>query len=65
MEAGYLVRTKPCDSDEGGVASGYSVLNSLALTGVGKKEWEEVPTEEARRDYEDRQEIQELMMSKK
>ena len=42
MEAGYLVRTKPCDSDEGGVASGYSVLNSLALTGVGKKEWEEV-----------------------
>ena len=69
MEAGYLVRTKPCDSDEGGVASGYSVLNSIALTGVGKKEWEEVevPTEEAsaRRDYEDRQEIQQLMMSKK
>ena len=64
MEAGYLVRTKPCDSDEGGVASGYSVLNSLALTGVGQKEWE-VPTEDARRDYEDRQEIQELMMSKK
>ncbi len=69
MEAGYLLRTKPCDSDEGGVASGYSVLNSIALTGVGKKEWEEVevPTEEAsaRRDYEDRQEIEQLMMSKK
>jgi glutathione synthase len=30
--AGYLLRTKPMDSDEGGVAAGYSVLNSIILT---------------------------------
>lgn len=32
-EAGYLVRTKPVGIDEGGVATGYSVLNSLVLIG--------------------------------
>jgi glutathione synthase len=32
-EAGYLVRTKPVGIDEGGVATGYSVLNSLVLLG--------------------------------
>jgi glutathione synthase len=26
--AGYLLRTKPSDEDEGGVATGYSILNS-------------------------------------
>ena len=29
--AGYLLRTKPRDVDEGGVATGYSVLNSVVL----------------------------------
>ena len=29
--AGYLVRTKPAGIDEGGVATGYSVLSSLIL----------------------------------
>ncbi len=29
--AGYLLRTKGADTDEGGVATGYSVLNSVAL----------------------------------
>jgi hypothetical protein len=29
--AGYLLRTKPEGVDEGGVASGYSVLNSVIL----------------------------------
>ena len=28
---GYLLRTKPEGVDEGGVASGYSVLNSVIL----------------------------------
>lgn len=28
---GYLLRTKPDGVDEGGVASGYSVLNSIIL----------------------------------
>ncbi len=28
---GYLVRTKPLGVDEGGVATGYSVLNSIVL----------------------------------
>jgi glutathione synthase len=28
---GYLLRTKPDGVDEGGVASGYSVLNSIVL----------------------------------
>ena len=31
--AGYLLRTKPLGVDEGGVATGYSVLNSIILTG--------------------------------
>ena len=31
-EAGYLMRTKPLGVDEGGVAAGYSVLNSIILT---------------------------------
>ena len=31
--AGYLVRTKPVGVDEGGVATGYSVLSSLVLSG--------------------------------
>lgn len=31
-EAGHLVRTKVSDSDEGGVAAGYGVLDSLYLT---------------------------------
>lgn len=30
--AGYLLRTKQSGVDEGGVASGYSVLNSLILS---------------------------------
>ena len=30
--AGYLLRTKPVGVDEGGVATGYSVLSSVALT---------------------------------
>jgi glutathione synthase len=30
--AGYLLRTKPDGVDEGGVASGYSVLNSIILS---------------------------------
>ena len=30
--AGYLLRTKPDGVDEGGVATGYSVLNSIVLT---------------------------------
>jgi len=30
-EAGWLVRTKGTDSDEGGVATGFSVLDSLLL----------------------------------
>ena len=29
--AGYLLRTKPSGVDEGGVAAGYSVLNSMIL----------------------------------
>ena len=29
--SGYLLRTKPYGVDEGGVATGYSVLNSIAL----------------------------------
>lgn len=29
--AGYLLRSKPAGVDEGGVATGYSVLNSIAL----------------------------------
>lgn len=29
---GYLLRTKPVGTDEGGVATGYSVLNSIVLT---------------------------------
>lgn len=29
--AGYLLRTKPDGVDEGGVATGYSVLNSVVL----------------------------------
>lgn len=29
--AGYLLRTKADGVDEGGVATGYSVLNSIAL----------------------------------
>lgn len=29
--AGYLLRTKGSGTDEGGVATGYSVLNSVAL----------------------------------
>jgi glutathione synthase len=29
--AGYLLRTKGSGTDEGGVATGYSVLNSIAL----------------------------------
>jgi hypothetical protein len=29
--AGYLVRTKPGDVDEGGVAAGYAFLDSLCL----------------------------------
>eukprot|EP01035_Chromulina_nebulosa_P018114 gene18114-23768_t len=32
-EAGYLLRTKPNGVDEGGVATGYSVLNSIVLNG--------------------------------
>ena len=32
-EAGWLVRTKGTDSDEGGVATGFSVLDSLLLVG--------------------------------
>jgi len=28
---GYLLRTKPLGVDEGGVATGYSVLNSIVL----------------------------------
>jgi len=28
---GYLLRTKPLGVDEGGVATGYSVLNSIIL----------------------------------
>ena len=28
---GYLVRTKPLGVDEGGVATGYSVINSIVL----------------------------------
>ena len=35
--AGYLVRTKPEDVDEGGVATGYSVLNSMILSDVPEK----------------------------
>ena len=31
--AGYLVRTKPTGVDEGGVATGYSVLSSMVLQG--------------------------------
>jgi glutathione synthase len=31
-QAGYLVRTKPADLMEGGVASGYAYLSSLKLT---------------------------------
>ena len=68
IDAGYLLRTKPSDSDEGGVASGYSVLNSVVLTGEGRSEWEdledeEIPTEEDNpvRDYEDEQEIRKIM----
>jgi glutathione synthase len=30
--AGYLLRTKPAGVDEGGVATGYSVLSSVVLT---------------------------------
>ena len=30
--AGYLLRTKPDGVDEGGVATGYSVLNAVVLT---------------------------------
>jgi glutathione synthase len=30
-EAGYLLRTKVADSNEGGVAAGYAVLDSLYL----------------------------------
>lgn len=30
-EAGYLLRTKPSGVDEGGVATGYSVLSSIAI----------------------------------
>jgi glutathione synthase len=30
-EAGWLVRTKARDTDEGGVAAGFSVLDSLLL----------------------------------
>jgi glutathione synthase len=30
--AGYLLRTKVADVDEGGVASGFAVLNSPVLT---------------------------------
>lgn len=30
-EAGWLLRTKPAESDEGGVVSGYSVLDTLNL----------------------------------
>jgi glutathione synthase len=29
--AGYLLRTKPSESDEGGVAAGYAVLDTIAL----------------------------------
>jgi hypothetical protein len=29
--AGHLLRTKSADSDEGGVASGYAVLDSVLL----------------------------------
>ena len=31
--AGYLLRTKPEGVDEGGVAAGFSVLNSVMLDG--------------------------------
>jgi hypothetical protein len=31
-QGGYLLRTKVSDSDEGGVAAGYAVLDSLYLT---------------------------------
>jgi len=31
-----LLRTKPYGVDEGGVAAGYSVLNSLLLDGDGE-----------------------------
>lgn len=31
--AGYLLRVKPADSDEGGVAAGYAVLSSPDLIG--------------------------------
>lgn len=34
--AGYLLRTKPAGVDEGGVATGFSVLNSVVLTGTGR-----------------------------
>ena len=34
--AGYLLRTKPLGVDEGGVATGYSVLNSIVLSGPGQ-----------------------------
>lgn len=32
--AGYLLRTKGSETDEGGVATGYSVLNSVALFNI-------------------------------
>ena len=35
--AGYLLRTKPDGVDEGGVASGYSVLNSIVLVDESNK----------------------------
>lgn len=31
QEAGYLLRTKSSDSDEGGVAAGFAVLDSPIL----------------------------------
>ena len=35
--AGYLVRTKPTGVDEGGVATGFSVLSSMVLRGEKNK----------------------------
>jgi hypothetical protein len=32
-QCGYLMRTKVSSSDEGGVAAGFAVLDSLYLTG--------------------------------
>ena len=33
VAAGHLLRTKPADADEGGVASGFAVLDSPFLVG--------------------------------